>query len=78
MAALYGRLNGPRAEVTRCAHDTISTTLETWEGKIRTELDKDGSFRVTIMGKHGEGPRVVVAQGNVNTRNADEITSDLV
>lgn len=77
MAALYGRMQGSRGETTRCGHDSISATLETWQGKITTVLEKDGSFTTMISGKQGEGPRIVVAQGNVNTRNADEITSDL-
>jgi len=46
MSALYGRLQGSRGEVTRLGHQTIESTLETWTGEIRTELERDGSFSV--------------------------------
>jgi hypothetical protein len=73
MAALYGRMKGNRGEVTRCGGSIITSKLETWEGSIRTELEKDGSFRVTI-GEKGY-PNIVVAQGNVTTRElyADDV-----
>jgi hypothetical protein len=73
MAALYGRMRGNRGEVTRCGHDIVTSKLETWQGSIRTELEKDGSFRVTIGEKYG--PNIVIAQGNVNTRElvADDV-----
>jgi len=64
MSALYGRLQGSRGEVTRLGHQTIESTLETWTGEIRTELERDGSFSVFIGPKNRPVIRVLV--GNVN------------
>lgn len=66
MAALYGRMQGNRGEVTRMgsANSGIESTLETWDGQVRTELEADGSFVVRIGQKRGSG--TVVLRGNVN------------
>jgi hypothetical protein len=76
MAALYGRMNGSRGEVTRCGTKAsgIQAKLETWEGSVRVTLDADGTFEVWMGDK--SSPRVLVAQGNVNTREA--WASDLI
>ena len=66
MAALFGRLKGNRGEVTRLGSKAsgIDSTLQTWEGKVTTRLEADGSFCVIIGQLNGRG--YVVAQGNVN------------
>lgn len=64
MAALYGRLQGNRGEVTRMGHADIESKLETWDGSIRTVLFKDGSFDVYIGDK--THPSTLIASGNVN------------
>jgi hypothetical protein len=42
----------------------IETTLETWEGFIRTELDADGSYRGFTDSRRDA--RNLIALGNVN------------
>jgi hypothetical protein len=68
MAALYGRLQGNRGEATRTGSKDsgIQATLETWEGKVRVDLDADGKFVVSLAEKHGSP--VAILQGNVNRR----------
>jgi hypothetical protein len=53
-----------RKEVTRSAAVMIKTTLETWEGFIRTELDADGSYRGFTDSRRDA--RNLIALGNVN------------
>jgi hypothetical protein len=43
----------------------IETTLETWDGSTRTELDADGSYHVVTGGKHDA--RNLIATGNVSS-----------
>jgi hypothetical protein len=68
MANLFGRMIDPyhsgRREVTRTAATMIQTKLETWEGSIKTKLDRDGTYRVFVGSKHN--PNLLVAAGNVN------------
>lgn len=69
MAALYGRLQGNRGEATRVGHSSIKAKLETWDGSIEVELEKDGTFTVRIGDK--SYPKMEVATGNVNNRTWD-------
>lgn len=77
MANLYGRLKDEgksnATEVTRTAGREISAQLETWEGGIRVELDKDGNFKVFIGPKYGERakPDTLIAYGNVDGEDGD-------
>lgn len=65
MSALYTRLKPDAAkEVTRRSHNTVESTLETWNGAIRTTLERDGSFTVAIGPK--DAPVCIIATGNVN------------
>ena len=66
MANLYARLDtdASKNQVTRRGHRGVSTTLETWDGEIRTELEADGSFAVYIGPKNGAN--ICIAEGNVN------------
>lgn len=64
MAALYGRLQGNRGQVTRMGHATIESKLETWDGSIKTVLCKDGDFQVYVGDK--SYPNRLVISGNVN------------
>lgn len=64
MAPLYGRMQGERGEVTRTANWEIESKLETWEGSIRTELERDGSFRVYIGSK--SNPTQLIAKGVID------------
>ena len=70
MPNLYGRMIDPfhsgRKEVTRTAARMIETTLETWEGAVRTEPEADGTFRIYVGEKYN--PKALVATGNVNER----------
>lgn len=66
MANLYGRLQGNRGQTTRVGSTLIDSTLETWDGEIRTTLTKDGSFVVMIGPKNGAD--MIIAVGNVNDR----------
>ncbi len=61
MAALIGYLEyGHHAgTVHRLAHKRIESELRTWEGRIDTQLEKDGTFYVSVNGKQ-------IATGNVN------------
>lgn len=65
MAALYGRLQGNRGQVTRVgsANSGIESRLETWQGEIRTTLEANGDFAVYIGTKRGHGTPVL--RGNV-------------
>lgn len=71
MANLYGRLKDTHKsnakDVTRTAGSEIRSQLETWQGSIRTVLDRDGNYQVYIGSKHN--PCNKIAEGNVN---ADE------
>lgn len=49
---------------TRTSSTKLSSQLETWDGAIRTELDRDGNFTVYIGDK--SNPRTIIATGNVN------------
>ena len=78
MANLYGRMKDAQKsnarEITRTAGSEITSRLETWEGAIQTELDKDGTFRVFIGEK--SNPRLLIASGNVDGReplNPEEV-----
>lgn len=66
MAALYGRMQGNRGEVTRMgsANSGIESRLETWDGSIKTELTADGNYKVYIGDKHS--PSILIATGNVD------------
>jgi hypothetical protein len=71
MAALYGRMRAytkdgdpASGETTRCAGGELVSTLETWDGAIRTTLTEDGTFSVSI-GQKGT-PHSLVITGNVN------------
>ncbi len=68
MAPLYARLTGDphRKTTTKTAHESIESRLETWHGCVKTVLNRDGSYEVSIGAKHD--PRLVVAEGNVDDR----------
>lgn len=66
MAALYGRLQGNRGQVTRCGSRIIDAKLETWNGSIRVALMTNGDFRVSIGDKFS--PHTTIATGNVDAR----------
>jgi hypothetical protein len=70
MTHLYGRMIDPfhsgRKEVTSTAARMIQTTLETWEGAVRTKREADGTFRIYVGEKYN--PKALVATGNVNER----------
>ena len=63
MAKLIGYLYyGHHAGVIhRLAHKQIYSKLATWQGTVRTYLDKDGKCTVEVNGK-------VVYEGNINER----------
>jgi hypothetical protein len=77
MAPLYGRLRGNhwRKEVTRLGTYDVESKLETWEGSVRTVLERDGTFRVYVGSKYD--PRTLVARATSTgwrrgaRRNAD-------
>lgn len=64
MAALYGRLQGSRGEVTRMGTRDIFSKLETWHGSIQTTLKADGSYYVYIGDK--SFPRTLIAEGKID------------
>jgi len=66
MAALIGFLDyGHHAGVIhRLAHRTISSNLKTWHGEIRTTLNKDGSFYVSVNGED-------IVRGNVDSKEIE-------
>lgn len=78
MAALYGRMKDQvtsgRREVTRMAHQEIASTLETWDGAVKTELERDGSFRVYIGSKYN--PDTLIAKGNINDGKREVMCPD--
>ena len=49
MAALYGKLQGSRGEVTRLGSKSsgIRSKLETWEGSVTTVLEANGKGRTS-------------------------------
>lgn len=64
MAALYGRLRGLQRRGYTLGSDHIEATLETWEGRLRLTLGRDGTYALEIGAKHcGLAP---VYAGNVN------------
>lgn len=64
MAPLYGRLRGRGKEKTATATDEITTTVETWEGKVSVTLFANGRFVVEVGEKYGIGKPVY--EGDVN------------
>ena len=66
MAPLYGRLKGEphRKEVTSRGFYGVESRLETWDGAIKTELDRDGTYRVFVGEKYS--PDNLIATGNVS------------
>ena len=66
MAALYGRMQGNRGEVTRMgsASSGIESKLETWHGAIRTVLEADGTFKVYTGSKTYPGN--LIAEGKID------------
>ena len=76
MSAVYGRLQGNRGEVTRggSKDSGIESTLETWQGAIKTVLEADGSFYVYIGPKWN--PCHLVLSGNVDKRTLDRVRMD--
>lgn len=74
MSALYGRLQGERKQVTRTAHQGITAQVETWQGIVRVEMTKDGSYSVIVSGKNGEDRREIL-NGNVNARTVEILES---
>lgn len=53
---------------SRTSSTKLSSQLETWEGAIRTELDRHGNYTVYIGSKHN--PSTLVFTGNVNDGSA--------
>jgi hypothetical protein len=72
MAALRGTLVGNRGTVSRLGSRSsgIVSRLNTWEGAIRTSLDADGNFWITIEPNNG---RMVELSGNVDQGIVDQI-----
>jgi hypothetical protein len=68
MSNLYCRLTTDTAknQVTRRGHNRVEISLETREGKVRTQLERDGHFIVTVSDKFG-ADELVVVRGNVNS-----------
>ena len=66
MAPLYGRLKGEphRKEVTGRGFYGVESRLETWDGDIKTELDRDGTYRGGVGEKYS--PNNLIATGNVS------------
>lgn len=73
MANLIGYLKDEHKSnakrVSRTSSTTISGQLETWEGAIRTQLDRDGNFKVYIGDKGS--PSELIAHGNVNVNGGE-------
>lgn len=74
MSKLYGRMNSDarRTQLTSTGRRSMSAQLETWQGKLRIELDDSGTFEVTVSGKHDED-RITLAFGNLDTRKVSAI-----
>jgi hypothetical protein len=71
MSALYGRM-GPNTRgnwTTVASHHEITAQVETWEGIVKVDLDREGNYGITVMDKHGNNRRVLV-NGNINERTA--------
>ena len=66
MAPLYGKLTGEhhRKTVTRVGRESVESRRETWDGSIKTELYRDGTYRAFTGSK--SDARNLVATGNVN------------
>jgi hypothetical protein len=66
MAPLYGRLTGERCRktVTRRGFESVESRLETWEGSVRTVLDRELGTRRLIADLELEPPRWVNPSGH--------------
>jgi hypothetical protein len=53
-----------RKTLTRRGFTDVESTLETWDGAIRTVLYRDGTYQVFVGEKYS--PTNLVAEGNVN------------
>lgn len=67
MANLFGRIKGSRGEATRTGSDTIEAHLETWEGRVTVELQRNGDFTVWKSAKNGMGEEKLL-EDNCNER----------
>jgi hypothetical protein len=52
--------------VTRLGTYDVESKLETWEGSVRTVLERDGTFRVYVGSKYD--PRTLVARATSTGR----------
>jgi hypothetical protein len=50
MSKFYGRVQGNRGEATRCGHNHIKTSAQSWNGSVITELtyDENNNLMVSI------------------------------
>lgn len=69
MADLFGSVHGNKGRATRLGtkNSGITTTAETWNGEVRTDLEADGEFITKIQpkGSMGDDNGGVLIAGNV-------------
>ena len=68
MANLIGHIHSDRSHASRLSSRHITAQLETWDGSIRVDLDKDGNASVQV-GEKGL-PRLLVWRGNIDQKGA--------
>ena len=66
MANLYAVLNTDRGHLHRFSSHSINCRLETWQGAILVDLDREGNASVYIGEK--TTPNTRVWTGNINKR----------
>jgi len=75
VANLYGVLYGDRSrhEVTRCGHQTMRVSVQTWDGRLAVEVHADGWCMVTHRLLNVAGGATVLWSGNINTGEKEEV-----
>jgi len=75
MAKLFGVLYGDKSqhEVTRCGHQAMRVSVQTWYGKLEVEVRADGQCEVTHRLLQAAGGPTVVWAGNINTGEEEKV-----
>jgi len=69
VANLFGVLYGDKSqrEVTRCGHQAMRVSIQTWDGMLEVQVRSDGRCEVTHRLLNAAGGPTVLWSGNINT-----------
>jgi len=75
VAKLFGVLYGDQSqyEVTRCGHQAMHVSIQTWDGQVAMEVRADGGCVVTHRLLQGAAEPTVLWSGNINTGEEEKV-----